>query len=176
MELPPNLVSASAQWLASWKVCTILLLGMAASKFLQSDSKGFINRFAVLLFISMTMLKASISTIRLSIPSSLAISRPSQRAHNSAMELLVLPWALAYPLTQFPWWLRINPPPPALPEFPKADPLELSFIQPIGGFSQATWIIFFILLHRTLALMEKKFSTFSNALRVDLFINNSRSE
>ena len=84
MELPPNLASMSAHWLASRNVCTTLLLGMAANSLLQSNNKGSIKRLALLLFISMTMLKASISTIRLSSPSCLAISSPSRRAHNSA--------------------------------------------------------------------------------------------
>ena len=53
-----------------------------------------------------------------------------------------------------------KPPSPAFPGFLKANLLELSFIQPIGGFSQATWINFFILLHRILAPVEKNSALF----------------
>lgn len=85
VELPPYLASTSAHWFASRNMCTTLLLGMAFNSFLQSDSRGSNERLALLLFISKTMLKASISIMRLLSPRSLAISSPSRRAHSSAM-------------------------------------------------------------------------------------------
>ena len=91
VELPPYLASTSAHWFASRNMCTTLLFGMAVNSFLQSDSRGSIERLALLLFISKTMLKASISIMRLLSPRSLAISSPSRRAHSSAMVLLVYP-------------------------------------------------------------------------------------
>ena len=69
--------------------------------------------------------KASISKIRFSIPISEARLSPSLKAHNSARQLLVQPKPLEKPGTQFPSLLRLRPPPPPLPGFPRADFLVL---------------------------------------------------
>ena len=135
---------------------------MAASRFWQSDSKGSINRFVVLLFISMTMLKVSISTIWLSIPSSLAMSRPSRRAHDSAMELLVLPRALAYPLTQFP-----KAPISCLPRISQGKPVRVELHPTHRRFFPSDLDQFLHSVTPYLSPCGEKFSAVFNALRMD---------
>lgn len=95
LDLAPSLASISRHWLTSQKVWTIHLLGKDFNRFLQLVNKGSIKKFIELLITSITTLKASISTIKLFKPSSLEMARPSLRAYNSAMKLLVLPSALA---------------------------------------------------------------------------------
>ena len=93
------------------------------------------------LLINWTTLIASISTIRLLRLSSLARVSPSLRAHYSTMKLLVKPKFLEKPIIQSPLWSQMNPPLPAFPGFPKAEPSVLSFAHPSGGFVHAIGIM-----------------------------------
>ena len=53
----------------------------------------------------------------------------------------VIPSDLANPITQSPFSLWINPPPPAILGLPTADPSVFSFSHPIGGLVHFTWIL-----------------------------------
>ena len=117
------------------------LLGMALRRVLQSIKRGSISMLTESLLINWTTLIASISTIRLLRLSSLARVSPSLRAHYSTMKLLVKPKFLEKPIIQSPLWSRMNPPSPAFPGFPKAEPSMLSFAHPSGGFVHAIGIM-----------------------------------
>ena len=112
--LDPNLASVSAHWLTSRYTCCIHLLGIALNRLLQSDNKSSITGHGLSLGNILITLRASSSTIKLEIPSSLDMMRPFLRAQSSAMKLLVVPRARLKPLIQWPRWFQITPPPPAL--------------------------------------------------------------
>ena len=66
-------------------------------------------------------------------------------------------------------------PSPCFPGLPRADPSELSFIQPIGGLSHAIGITAFVLFNLDLVPMEK-ISALSLMHFVRNIIHNSNSE
>ena len=161
-----NLASASAHWLAFRYICCIRLLGIVLNRLLQSDNKSSIIGHGLSLDNIWITLKASSSTIKLESPKSLKMMRPSLRAHNSAMKLLVVPKARLKPLIQWPRWSRITPPPPALPGFPKAEPSVLNFTHPTYLFHM---VYFTFSIYKILG-KEKKVTFYKHNDSIWLFV------
>ena len=133
---PENIAFWPSFWMSN---VDIRMFGISFKMFLQSVKRGSINKFSEPLFIRITTLNGSSSITKLFNLISLAKTKPSLRAHNSAMILFMCSIPLAYPFIQLPSWSRIKPPPPAL-------------LAKVGTFQSLKWYLlsfsfFFFLLN-----------------------------
>ena len=131
------LARLSAPLLASLNTCLIITVYWnCCSKYLQSLRSDVYELLGVFLErIGSTTTLASNSTAKCVIPSCEASVRPSLRAQNSAIMLVLIPKYLIYPLIHLPQESRMSPSPPAFPRLPKEAPSELSLNHPSCAYS-----------------------------------------
>ena len=105
------LARQSAPLLASLKTCLITVCWNCHSKYLQSLKRDVYELLGVFLErIRFTTTLASNSTAKCVIPSCEASMRPSLRAQNSAIMLVLIPICLIYPLIHLPQESYLSPP------------------------------------------------------------------
>ena len=138
-KLQPFLATALTHLFASRNTCFTVVWGILFGNNLQSNNKdeyAALEEFLELIKSKTTF--ASSSTSRICTPSCTAICRPSLRAQNLAIMLVLDPILLANPLTHYPALPLKTPPPLALPGLPHEAPFVFNLNQLEGGFSQCT--------------------------------------